>query len=334
MKPSILGRYACSLCATIAMLTACSPSHSASGAVPDVGVVQNAASARQIFSDEMSAPCSEPNATNAAARLTTGTLRRGAASESRTFHYTGSEQSFEVPSGVTAIKIVADGAAGASYSPEKVARGGRTQATVTVSPHSTLYVFVGGEGSFGSGGFNGGGAVPGSGGYGGGGASDVRQGGDGLSDRIVVAGGGGGSGDRNQHGGPGGGLTGKNGSGPTHGTRGGGGGGGTQSAGGAGGTAGVTGGNPGAPGELGVGGTGGQNGAYSSRSSGNGGGGGAGYYGGGGGGGGGYESCGPAFTGGGGGGGSSYIESSARGIGMYQGWKTDTGNGQVVFSWK
>jgi hypothetical protein len=37
--------------------------------------------------------------------------------------------------------------------------------------------------------------------------------------------------------------------------------------------------------------------------------------------------------GGGGGGGSSYVESSATGVNMYQGWKKDIGNGQVVFDW-
>ncbi len=332
-------------CATIAMLTACSGSYSTGATVPGSSAVPNATSARQIFSDAMLASCSGSNSTNGAVRLVTeasssdslvrrASAVRNAASGSEIFYYTGAEQSFKVPSGVTSITVVADGAAGASYTAKKVARGGRTQATVAVTPNSTLYVFVGGQGSFGSGGFNGGGGVPSSGGYGGGGASDVREGGDGLGERILVAGAGGGSGDTNQHGGAGGGTTGKKGSGPTRGERGGGGGGGTQSQGGGGGTAGITGGNPGAPGALGVGGTGGQNGAYASKSDGDGGGGGAGYYGGGGGGGGGYESCGPAFTGGGGGGGSSYVESSATGVTMYQGWKADTGNGQVAFSWK
>jgi len=337
MPLSILGRYACSLCATMAMLTACSGSSSADGVVPGVSAVHNATSGRQTFSIAMLAACSGSNSTNGVVPLAPvqrASALRNATSGSHTFYYTGAEQSFKVPSGVTSITVVADGAAGAAYTSKKVARGGRTQATVPVTPHATLYVFVGGEGSYGSGGFNGGGGVPSSGGYGGGGASDVREGGDSLGDRVLVAGAGGGGGDPNQHGGAGGGTTGKKGSGPTNGTRGGGGGGGTQSQGGSGGTAGITGGNPGGAGALGVGGTGGQNGAYASRSSGDGGGGGGGYYGGGGGGGGGYESCGPAFPGGGAGGGSSYVESSATGVTMSQGWKSDTGNGQVAFSWK
>ena len=74
---------------------------------------------------------------------------------------------------------------------------------IPVKPRETLYVRVGGRGLGGDypgsagGGFNGGGSG-GNGGYwgghGGGGASDVREGGDRLKDRILVAGGGAGQG--------------------------------------------------------------------------------------------------------------------------------------------
>jgi hypothetical protein len=295
----------------------------------------------------MLAPCSESNSTNGAVPLLTQVVSnrstfqrardaRNATSESQTFYYTGAKQSFNVPSGVTSINVVADGAAGASYLPQKVALGGRTQATIPVTPDETLYVFVGGQGSTESGGFNGGGGVPSGGGYGGGGASDVREVGHGLGDRILVAGAGGGSGASYRHGGAGGGTTGKKGGGGTpmhHYAVGGGGGGGNQSQGGSAGAGGYYSGHSGSSGALGAGGTGGLNGSYPSGGRGNGGGGGGGYYGGGGGGGGGSESCGPAFAGGGGGGGSSYVESSASGVKLYQGWKHDIGNGQVVFSW-
>ena len=297
----------------IAMLAPCSGSNSTNGAVPLTRTLSN----RSTF----------PRASDA----------RNATSGSKTFYYTGAEQSFNVPSSVTSINVVADGAAGAD---ERYGRGGRTQATIPVTPDETLYVFVGGQGSIGSGGFNGGGGVPSSGGYGGGGASDVREGGGTLSDRILVAGAGAGGGagalgaggPPAWPGGAGGGTAGEKG---RHGTpkAGGGGGGGNQRQGGAGGAGGDTGGYSGSSGAFGAGGTGGLNGGYSSRSRGNGGGGGGGYYGGGGGGGGGGESCGPAFPGGGGGGGSSYVESSASGVKMYQGWKHDIGDGQVVFSW-
>ena len=252
------------------------------------------------------------------------------ASKSKTFYYTGAEQSFKVPSGVTSINVVADGAAGASrkirtrwpYSSDHLGYTSRDVIRVR-----------GGQGSTTSGGFNGGGGVPGAGGYGGGGASDVREGSDGLSDRILVAGAGGGPGAAGQGGrgaptkagGAGGGPTGGQGTGGTGKSKhGGGGGGGSQSQGGSGGAGGYYSGYPGSPGALGSGGTGGQNGSYSSESDGNGGGGGGGYYGGGGGGGGGSLQCGPPVDGGGGGGGgSSYAESSATGVKMYQGWKYD-----------
>src|SRR5579862_752726 len=122
----------------------------------------------------------------------------------KTFKYTGSEQSFKVPSGVKAITVVALGAAGAAAGSgpgaDQPGIGGRVYAVIPVRPGETLHVFVGGQGTqdatgAAGGGFNGGGA-----GYccydsgGGGGASDVRESGDSLTDRIVVAGGGGGQG--------------------------------------------------------------------------------------------------------------------------------------------
>jgi hypothetical protein len=341
MRTSGCSRYLLSVSAGAALLAGCGgpqPPSGAPGAMPQTRGVA------------VSAPCTASNSTSGAVprRATPrgspsfhrpGDVR-GAASRSHTFDFTGAEQSFKVPSGVRSINVVADGAAGAS---ERFGLGGRTEATIPVTPHETLYVFVGGQGSTTGGGFNGGGGVPGAGGYGGGGASDVRAGGDGLSNRILVAGAGGGPGAAGQGGrgapvvlgGAGGGPTGEHGAGEKggKGRRGGGGGGGSQSQGGSGGTGGYYSGYPGSSGALGSGGTGGQNGSYSSESYGNGGGGGGGYYGGGGGGGGGSLSCGPAVDGGGGGGGSSYVESSATGVEMYQGWKDDTGNGLVVFSW-
>jgi len=131
----------------------------------------------------------------------------------RTFHYTGTEQTFKVPRGVTQVTVTANGASG-PYGTVKGSctlaggLGGLVQATIPVTPGETLAVFVGGEGTIGaacgsqygngSGGFNGGGDG-GSAGYGdigdgGGGASDVREGSSALSDRILVAGGGGGLG--------------------------------------------------------------------------------------------------------------------------------------------
>ncbi len=271
-------------------------------------------------------------------------------SGSETFKYTGSEQSFEVPAGVHSINVVALGAGGGGMLKDcpHGERGGRVFAVMPVTPKRTLQVYVGGRGSAADGGFNGGGSGGGTGSFGGGGgggASDVRLNPGRLSDRILVAGGGGGEGANNPSnprlgrwgcGGGGGALAG--GSGGVgyaeNGASGGGGGlGGTQNRGGSGGAGGsgpVGYGFPGSAGSRGVGGNGG--GCPSGECGGLGAGGGGGYYGGGGGGsGGGGSSLGG--DGGGGGGGSSYVESSVTNVHMWQGWKSASGDGLVVFSW-
>jgi hypothetical protein len=125
-------------------------------------------------------------------------------------------------------------------------KGGRTVAEIRVTPGEVIHIFVGGKGGDGGstpcaevregplcaippersrGGFNGGGdggynrhglsAHLQSGGGGGGGASDIRIGGTGLDNRVIVAGGGGGSSERLTipcgvaHGGDGSGVDGK-----------------------------------------------------------------------------------------------------------------------------
>ncbi len=218
------------------------------------------------------------------------------------FGSTGAEQTFVVPSGVTALHVLLIGGYGGEGS---IAGGAAAEVTadLTVTPGQTLYLEVGGIGEDategGAGGFNGGAAGGGTGAGGGGGASDLRllPRAAGLSPdtRLVIAGGGGGGG--------GGGLE-PGGVGGDAGSPGGidasssneGGGAGTATAGGAGG---IGCGGIGTSGQLGAGGagSGGEGGT-------NGGGGGAGgFYGGGGGGGG----C--SFGGGGGGGGSSFVPS-------------------------
>ncbi|MFY9739833.1 MAG: hypothetical protein WAK11_12410 [Candidatus Cybelea sp.] len=265
----------------------------------------------------------------------------------KSLYYTGGAQTFDVPTGVTQISVVARGAKGAG---KPIADGGRVHAVIPVTPGETLVVYVGGDASESTGGFNGGGSggYGDSNGYGGGGASDVREGGDGLANRILVAGGGGGQGGGNYYkpfgaGGQGGGKTGGAGAkggfspyGSGNGSHysGGGGGGGTQDNGGAGGSEG-TGptcyGVPGDDGSFGQGGAG-ANGA-SRECGGSGGGGGGGYYGGGGGGAGAAYYSGYYGGGGGGGGGSSYAESRAKDVHIWQGWKNRAHNGLVVFSW-
>jgi hypothetical protein len=267
-------------------------------------------------------------------------------SGSKTFKYTGTEQSFVVPTGVIRLTVVARGAEGGGASGSNSYQrffeggiGGRVYAQIPVKPRETLHVYVGGYGHP-AGGFNGG-APGGSSGssifaYGGGGASDVREGGDKLQNRILVAAGGGGQGAGwssyfTGWGGKGGGLVGGSG-GSDYGN---GGRGGSQTQGGAGGTGVGPNGHPGDNGSLGLGGDGGNGGGTSKVGGSAGGGGGGGYYGGGGGGG--VGSGGTTGPGGGGGGGSSFIEPGAINGRMWSGWKKDwetlNGNGLVVFSW-
>jgi hypothetical protein len=117
--------------------------------------------------------------------------------ESVTFTYTGEQEEFVVPAGVSSILVEATGAAGASL--QGAGAGGKGAVVggdVAVKP-GPLYIDVGGtppSDMSSVGGFNGGGSSPGGGG--GGGASDVRtiasgQSGS-LASRLVVAAGGGG----------------------------------------------------------------------------------------------------------------------------------------------
>lgn len=224
------------------------------------------------------------------------------------FDFTGGQQVFTVPAGVTSINMTVNGATGGNAA----SKGGLATGQLTVTPGQQLYVFVGGTATNGTytlsaGGFNGGGTGVGVN-SGGGGASDIRSGGTALSNRIIVAGGGGGSGVNGATtygiGGDGGGTSGADGNSTVAATRTGKG--GTQTAGGAGGA------NFGAAGTLG-------NGAAGNSVQGNGGGGG-GYYGGGSG----YQA--------GGGGGSGYIGGVSAGA-LSSGVSISTANGRVMFSW-
>lgn len=258
--------------------------------------------------------------------------------ETTTFSYTGDEQSFIVPDGVTSLTADGYGAAGGHGSTDyngKGGLGGRLVASFSTTPGETLFVYIGEKGhntignpgtgqqannlwvgSDGLGGYNGGGfGTSGSGG--GGGATDIRQGGNSLSEIIFVAGAGGGGGNQRRstesggNGGDGGGTIG--GSGANGGGGGMGGGGGTQLAGGS--ASGLYGDTSGSLGQGGAG-------ATVSRT---GGGGGGGYYGGGGGG---WLSD---KAGGGGGGGSSYCTGTI--TTNTQGYSSATDNGFLSFSY-
>lgn len=239
-----------------------------------------------------------------------------------TFSYTGAQQTWVVPAGITSVTVDLYGAGGVGGSPGK---GGRVQTTLAVTPGETLYLYVGGTKSGTTGGFNGGANAGSESGPfiasdGGGGASDIRQGGAALSNRVIVAGGGGG-GTPSANGGMGGTTTGQ--AGGNANTDGFGGGGGTPSAGGAGGVG--TTGIDGSAGSLGNGGGGG-NGSGDGQG---GGGGGGGYYGGGGGEGG--DTANPGA--GGGGGGSSFAGTGTSNTTHTQGYVSATGNGQIIITY-
>lgn len=255
------------------------------------------------------------------------------AHSSQTFSYTGSQQTWTVPSCITSITVDMAGAKGGTGSNNSTpGSGGRVQATLPVSPGAVIYIYAGGSGlddingsSPLQGGYNGGGiANPDAqytyyGGGSGGGASDIRIGGTTLNDRKIVAGGGGGGGADGctagaLAGGAGGGTTGIAGASgslcncnPS-------GQGGTQSAGGAKGDWGCT--CNATPGTFGIGGDSNSSGCGGPTG---GGGGGGGWYGGGGGG------------LGGGGGGSSYTDPSATNVVHTQGYQS--GNGYVTITW-
>ena len=333
MKNLVLSRYAVSSCVAAAMFAGCgggvsSLASPASGDIPAVLASANAfAHARK---------------------------------KSQTFIYTGKKQTFTVPPGVTRIRVKAMGAG------TTLAHGGLAAATIAVQPEESLAIFVGGAPKGIQGGYNGGGT----GGYcnlssycplvgeGGAGASDVREGGNAVIDRVLVAGGAGGTGGTGQHhggaGGSGGGLTGIHGHAgkgcfiASHNATvggGGGGGGGKRTKGGNGGKAGTTNnenivvpGVKGAKGTFAGGGTGASNAYGDLLAGGAGGGGGGGYYGGGGGGSG-ASGCSPppcfgqgVGSGGGGGGGSSFVETSAKNVTIERRGGS-AGAGLIVISW-
>ncbi len=249
----------------------------------------------------------------------------------QTFSYTGAMQTFTVPDAVTSVNVIAYGAQAGAGVASTAGKGGQITTDLAVTPGQTLYVYVGGQGvafpastaGWNGGGTGGSGSCGPYGGGGGGGASDVRIGGTGLGNRVLVAGGGGGGGGDGANsaplfGGPGGGTVGGDGKKgiPFGGDCDPSGHGGTQSAGGIRGTWACSNCNS-TNGSLGQGGIG--NTSTGCGGICGGGGGGGGYYGGGGGG------------LGAGGGGSSYAGGGTSNTTHDQGVRD--GNGEVKFTW-
>ena len=91
------------------------------------------------------------------------------------FNYTGSEETFVVPVGVTSISVEAHGGRGGNKS--GYGYGAKVEATLSVTPGQVLYINVAGQSQGSNGGYNGGGNgySQGSGGIGGGGATNVAS---------------------------------------------------------------------------------------------------------------------------------------------------------------
>jgi len=272
-----------------------------------------------------------------------------------TLFFTGVEQNYTVPCGVTNLTIDAFGASGANGAPGgsnaiggQAGLGSHVQGRLNVSANQTYIVMVGGQGVNEVGGFNGGGTGGSLSAGGGGGATDIRMN-TGIASRILVAGGGGGGGrggcesntSLGGNGGNGGGGAGGDGiDAPTlNGFAGGGRGGvGTQGGDSGLGCGGFLG-TPGSNASSNTGGTGG-NGAtcccFSFPSIPGGGGGGGGYFGGGGGGGGsaGTINCSgnDKGAGGGGAGGTNHVDNFFTDAFIENG--VNNGNGFVVFSYE
>lgn len=115
-----------------------------------------------------------------------------------TYGFTGAEQTFSVPVGVSSTTVDLFGASG-STSTGSGAPGGFLHSTMTVTYGQTYYVYVGQSGGNGAlkcgeAGWNGG-CNSSFDRYSGGGATDIRYGGNAIADRVLVAGGGGGQGE-------------------------------------------------------------------------------------------------------------------------------------------
>ena len=122
---------------------------------------------------------------------------------------TGSRQDFIVPCNGT-YKIELAGAQGATSGNGVGGAGAKVQGEIVLKRNTSLYIYVGKQGSNSTGGYNGGGDAEAEGG--GGGATDIRVGGTGVNNRILVAaGGGGGASGKQCGGGAGGDLTGSDG---------------------------------------------------------------------------------------------------------------------------
>ncbi|MDI1354894.1 MAG: glycine-rich protein [bacterium] len=112
-----------------------------------------------------------------------------------TYTFTGSPESFTVPSCVTTLSLTAKGARGGTNAMGVLGGlGGTAFGVLTVSPGDVLTIFAGGTNGYNGGGLAGVSTCTVAIGGAGGGGSDVRLNGNSLANRVIVGGGGGGAG--------------------------------------------------------------------------------------------------------------------------------------------
>ena len=120
------------------------------------------------------------------------------------FDFTGGTQTWVVPA-TGEYQLETWGAEGGESSGVSGGKGGYTVGTKRLIQGQTVNIYIGGQGRYGFGGWNGGGnggrGFNSNNGSGGGGATDIRLGGTTLDSRVIVAGGGGGAGGNGQGGG-------------------------------------------------------------------------------------------------------------------------------------
>lgn len=116
-------------------------------------------------------------------------------SGSNTYNYTGSLQTFTVPSGVSSVNIRVWGAQGASNQGGILGgKGGYATGNLAVTPGDVLNIYVGGTNGYNGGGARGTTPCTAALGGNGGGASDVRLNSTAIGARVIVGAGGGGAG--------------------------------------------------------------------------------------------------------------------------------------------
>lgn len=112
-----------------------------------------------------------------------------------TYTFTGSSESFTVPSCVSSLSLTARGAQGGSNIQGVFGGlGGSSFGVLTVTPGDVLTIYVGGTSGYNGGGLAGTSPCTAAIGGVGGGGSDVRLNGSALANRVIVGGGGGGAG--------------------------------------------------------------------------------------------------------------------------------------------